>query len=36
MLTLAGTAPKGWFLSPDVDPSDPAIPYQLLIGTVVD
>jgi hypothetical protein len=35
-ISLAGTAPAGWFASPEAAPSDPSIGYQVLIGTIVD
>ena len=35
-ISLAGTAPDGWYASPDIDRSDPSITYQVLVGTIVD
>ena len=36
IISLAGTAPDGWFASPDIEVSDPSIIYQVLVGTIVD
>ena len=36
IISLAGTAPAGWFASPEAVPSDPSIGYQVLIGAIVD
>ena len=35
-ISLAGTAPAGWFVSPTVTPSDGSIKYEVLVGTIVD
>ncbi len=36
IISLAGTAPDGWFASPDIEVSNPSIVYQVLVGTIVD
>ena len=36
IISLAGTAPDGWFASPDIEVSDPSIVYQVLVATIVD
>lgn len=35
-ISMGGTAPAGWFASPNVTPSDPSIKYEVLVGTIVD
>jgi len=35
-ISLAGTAPAGWFANPNVTPSSESIKYEVLVGTIVD